>query len=95
MFSTKGGVEFTVNAIVMRVPKDKIQQEIEYKVLDGWKLRKKNENIAVLTRRSEWENLLLYIVFALLTLESFYIVYNWVRDKKEIRRTFKSENNIF
>lgn len=83
--STKEGVKFTVNVIVMRVPKDKIQPEIEYKVLDGWKLRKKNENIAVLTRRSEWENLLLYIVFALLTLESFYIVYNWVRDKKEFQ----------
>lgn len=30
------------NVIIMRVPKDKLQQEIEYKVLDGWKLRKKN-----------------------------------------------------
>jgi hypothetical protein len=68
------------NVIIMRVPKDKLQQEIEYKVLDGWKLRKKNENIAVLTRRSEWENLL--IALALLTLESLYIIYYWIKGKK-------------
>lgn len=38
-----------VNVIVMRVPKDKLQQEIEHKALDGWKLRK-NE------RENEREN---------------------------------------
>lgn len=70
------------NVIIMRVPKGKLQQEIEYKVLDGWKLRKKNENIAVLTRRSEWENLLIYVALALLTLESLYIVYDWIKGKK-------------
>jgi hypothetical protein len=31
------------NVIVMRVPKDKLQQEIEAKVVDGWKLKKKNK----------------------------------------------------
>ena len=70
------------NVIIMRVPKDKLQQEIEYKVLDGWKLRKKNENIAVLTRRSEWENLLICIALALLTLESLYIIYYWIKEKR-------------
>ncbi|WP_155398267.1 hypothetical protein [Methanosarcina barkeri] len=70
------------NVIIMRVPKDKLQQEIEYKVLDGWKLRKKNENIAVLTRPSEWENLLISVALALLTLESLYIIYRWVKGKK-------------
>jgi hypothetical protein len=35
------------NVIVMSVPKDKLQKEIECKVIDGWALRKKNENIAV------------------------------------------------
>lgn len=73
-------MKFMANVIIMRVPKDKLQQEIEYKVLDGWKLRKKNENIAVLTRRSEWENLL--IALALLTLESLYIIYYWIKGKK-------------
>jgi hypothetical protein len=73
------------NVIIMRVPKDKLQQEIEYKVLDGWKLRKKNENIAVLTRRGEWENLLIYVALALLTLESLYIVYHWIKGKKELQ----------
>jgi hypothetical protein len=58
-------VEYRAQVIVMRVPKDKLQQEIEYKVLDGWKLRTKNENLAVLTRYSEWENLLIYLVLAL------------------------------
>lgn len=75
-------MEYRAHVIVMRVPKDKLQQEIEYKVLDGWKLRTKNENLAVLTRRSEWENLLIYLVLALLTLESFYIVYHRVKGKK-------------
>jgi hypothetical protein len=74
-----------VNVIVMRVPKDRLQQEIEYKVVDGWKLRKKNENIAVLTRRSEWENLLIYIALLLLTLESLFIIYHWVKGKNELR----------
>lgn len=52
------------NVIVMRVPKDKLQQEIECKIVDGWKLGKKNENIAILTRRSGWENLLIHIAIA-------------------------------
>ena len=51
------------NVIVMQVPKDKLQQEIECKIVDGWK-RKNNENIAVLTRRSGWENLLIHIAIA-------------------------------
>ena len=71
------------NVIVMRVPKDKLQQEIEYKFLDGWKLRKKNENIAVLTRRGKWENLLIYMAIALLTLETLYIIYHWINGKKD------------
>jgi hypothetical protein len=75
-------MEFMANVIVMRVPKDKLQQEIEYKFLDGWKLRKKNENIAVLTRRGKWENLLIYMV-ALLTLETLYIIYHWIKGKKD------------
>jgi hypothetical protein len=57
------------NVIVMQVPKDKLQQEIECKIVDGWKLRKNNENIAVLTRHSGWENLLIHIAISLLTLE--------------------------
>jgi len=69
------------NVIVMRVPKDKLQQEIECKIVDDWKLRKNNENIAVLTRRSEWENLLIHITIALLTLESLYLFYHWVKNK--------------
>lgn len=52
------------NVIVMRVPKDKLQQEIECKIADGWKLGKKNENIAFLTRRSGWGNLLIHIAIA-------------------------------
>jgi hypothetical protein len=43
---------------------------------------KKNENIAVLTRRSEWENLLIYVALALLTLESLYIIYHWIKGKR-------------
>jgi hypothetical protein len=70
------------NVIIMRVTKDELQKEIEYKVLDGWKLRKKTENIAVLTRASKWENLLIYVVLALLALESLYIIYNWIKGKK-------------
>jgi len=34
------------NVIVMRVPKDKLQQEIEHKALDGWKLRNKGQTAA-------------------------------------------------
>lgn len=75
-------MKFMTNIIIMRVPKDKLQQEIEYKILDGWKLRKKNENTAVLTRRSEWENLLISVALALLTLESLYIIYHWLKGKK-------------
>jgi len=70
------------NVIIMRVPEDKLQQEIEYKALDGWKLRKKNENIAVLTQQSKWENLLIYVALALLTLESLYIIYYWIKGKR-------------
>lgn len=70
------------NIIIMRVPEDKLRQEIEYKVLDGWKLRKKNENIAVLTQQSKWENLLIYVALALLTLESLYIIYYCIKGKK-------------
>lgn len=39
-------MKFMANVILVRVPKDKLQQEIEHKALDGWKLRKierKNE----------------------------------------------------
>jgi hypothetical protein len=75
-------MEYMANVIIMRVKKDKLKQEIEYKVLDGWKLRKKNENVAVLTRRSKWENLLINVALAMLTLESLYIVYNWIKGKK-------------
>ncbi|MCO5381133.1 MAG: hypothetical protein NHB15_02610 [Methanosarcina barkeri] len=70
------------NIIIMRVPEDKLRQEIEYKVLDGWKLRKKNENIAVLTQQSKWENLLIYVALALLTLESLYIIYYCIKGKR-------------
>ncbi|MDW5549827.1 hypothetical protein [Methanosarcina sp.] len=38
-------MKFMANVIVMRVPKDKLQQEIEYKVLEGWKLRKMKEKM--------------------------------------------------
>jgi len=69
------------NVIIMRVPENKLQQEIEYKVLDGWKLRKKNENIAVLTQRNEWETLLIYMALTILTLESLYIIYHWIKRK--------------
>ncbi len=75
-------MEFMSNVIIMRVPKEELQKEIEYKVLNGWKLRKKNENIAVLTRQSKWENLLIYMALALLALESLYIIYNWIKGKK-------------
>jgi hypothetical protein len=75
-------MESMTNVIIMRVPKDKLQKEIEYKVLDGWKLRKKNENIAVLTRRSKWENLLICVALTLLTLETLYIIYHWLKGKK-------------
>jgi hypothetical protein len=77
-------MKFIANVIVMRVPKDKLQQETEYKVLDGWKL-KKNENIAILTRRSEWENVLIYMALALLTLESLYTIYCWIKRKKNYK----------
>lgn len=69
------------HVIIIRVQEDKLQQEIEYKILDGWKLRKKNENIAILTRRSEWETLLIYVVLAILTLESLYIIYHRIKRK--------------
>ncbi|PAV12479.1 hypothetical protein ASJ81_06240 [Methanosarcina spelaei] len=82
------------NVIVMRVPKDKLQQEIEYKVLDGWKLRKKNENIAVLTRRGKWENLLIYMALALLTLETLHIIYHWIKGKKDYE-VYKGESLDF
>lgn len=80
------------NVIIMRVPKDKLQQEIEYKVLDGWKLRKKNENIAVLTQRSNLENLLIYMVLTLLTLESLYIISHWIKGKNELRNLNESHS---
>ena len=73
------------DVIIMRVPKDKLKQEVEYKVLDGWKLRKKNENIAVLTRRSGCENLLIYLALILLTLESLYVIYHWIKGKKDYK----------
>ena len=38
------GVEYMANVIVMQVPKDKLQQEIECKIVDDWKLRN-DENI--------------------------------------------------
>jgi hypothetical protein len=38
-------MKFMANVIVMRVPKDKLQQEIEHKALDGWKLRKMKEKM--------------------------------------------------
>jgi len=75
-------MKFMANVIIMHVPKDKLQQEIEYKVFDGWKLRKKNENIAVLTRRSKLENLLIYIALAVLTLESLYIIHQYIKGRK-------------
>ncbi len=69
------------NVIIMRVPKDKLQHEIEAKVVDGWKLRKNNENIAVLTCRSGWENFIVHIALTVLTLEFLYLVYRWVKGK--------------
>jgi len=41
LFYSREEMKFMANVIVMRVPKDKLQQEIEYKALDDWKLRKK------------------------------------------------------
>ena len=71
------------DVIIMRVPKDKLQQEIEYKAFNGWKLRKKNETTAVLNRHSGWENLLIYVALTLLTLESLYTISHWIKRKKD------------
>ena len=79
VYSSRKGVEYMANVIIMRVPKDKLQQEIEAKVVDGWKLRKNNKNIAVLTCRSGLENFIVHIALTVLTLEFLYLVYHWVR----------------
>jgi hypothetical protein len=46
-------MKFMANVIVMRVPKDKLQQEIEHKALDGWKLRKMKEKMKEMSHFSE------------------------------------------
>jgi len=38
------------NVSVKRVSKGKIQQEIEDNIVSGWKLKRQNENVAILTK---------------------------------------------
>ena len=43
-----------MNTSVKRVTKEKFAQEIEDDIVSGWKLKSKNENIAILEKYDGW-----------------------------------------
>lgn len=63
-----------MNVSAKRVSKEKLQQEVEDYIVSGWKLKRHNENVAILTKSDGWGFGASHILVFLLTvwLTGFY-----------------------
>ncbi len=55
------------NVSVKRVSKEKLQQEVEDNIVSGWKLKRQNENVTILTKPGGWGSGAGHILVFLLT----------------------------
>ena len=55
------------NVSVKRVSKEKLLQEVEDNIVSGWKLKRQNENVAILTKPGGWGSGAGHILVFLLT----------------------------
>jgi len=63
------------NVSVKRVSKEKLLQEVEDNIVSGWKLKRQNENVAILTKPGGWGSGAGHILVFLLT--QYFT--NWIR----------------
>jgi len=81
-----------VNVSVKRVPKMKLQQEIEDSQVAGWSLKSQNENLAILSKYGGWGtagwHILIAICSAWWTLfigNILYAIYAHYSSKQELQ----------
>lgn len=55
------------NVSVKRVSKEKLRQEVEDNIVSGWKLKRQNENVTILTKPGGWGSGAGHILVFLLT----------------------------
>lgn len=55
------------NVSVKRVTRDKYESEIEDKTVEGWQVKSRNDNVAIMTKAGNWGSGLGHLVVLLLT----------------------------
>lgn len=67
-------VDYMANVSVKRVTKDKLDSEIEDKMVEGWAVKNRNDNVAILTKPGKWGSGMMHIIIFVFTFWTFGVV---------------------
>ena len=63
----QGECKTLTNTNIKIVPRAKFQQEIDDSVIDGWKLKRHNKDVAILSKKDDYGSLMSHVVIFLFT----------------------------